>query len=105
MRHRSISAAARDLNMSYRRAWLLIDDLNRAFHEPAVATFPGRSQGGGAELTAFGARLVALYRAAERRCVATAEGPLEELLAVSNADYSAAEGPSRIRKKTGARDG
>lgn len=104
MRRRSISAAARDLNMSYRRAWLLIDDMNRAFHEPAVATFPGRSQGGGAELTAFGARLIAIYRAAERRCMATAEQPLEELISLSNAGYSA-EGSSRTQKKTGARDG
>lgn len=104
MQRRSISAAARDLNMSYRRAWLLIDDMNRAFSEPAVATFPGRSQGGGAELTAFGARLIAIYRGAERRCMKSAEGSLDELIAASNAAYSA-DGANRTQKKTGALDG
>ena len=65
---RSIAAAAaRDHEMSYRRAWLLVDDLNRAFAEPVVETFPGRSQGAGAALTTFGERLVALFRATERR--------------------------------------
>jgi len=61
----SISAAARDQGLSYRRAWLLIDDMNRAFREPVVDTYPGRSQGKGATLTAFGKRLIALYRDAE----------------------------------------
>jgi len=101
LRRRSISAAARDLNMSYRRAWLLIDDINRAFSEPAVATFPGRSQGVGAELTPFGARLIATYRAAERRCMQSIAGPLEELIAASDTSYDT-QATSRSQKKTGA---
>lgn len=104
LRRRSISAAARDLNMSYRRAWLLIDDINRAFSEPAVATFPGRSQGAGAELTPFGARLIALYREAERQCVQSAAGPIGELIAASNASYERQE-TSRSQKKTGVHGG
>lgn len=99
-RRRSISGAARDLDMSYRRAWLLIDDLNRAFSEPPVATFPGRSQGAGAELTPFGERLIAVYRAAERRCMKAAAGSLEELVEASAAGY-APEGITRSPKKTG----
>jgi molybdate transport system regulatory protein len=58
----SISAAGRSMNMSYRRAWLLIDELNRLFSHPVVATRLGGAAGGGAELTAFGKRLVRHYR-------------------------------------------
>jgi molybdate transport system regulatory protein len=58
----SISAAGRSMKMSYRRAWLLIDDLNRLFKHPVVATRLGGAAGGGAELTPFGKRLVRHYR-------------------------------------------
>lgn len=84
---RSISAAARDHAMSYRRAWLLIDDLNRAFAEPVVTTFPGRSQGTGAQLTPFGARLIELYRAVEGATAETGAAPIGEIVAASNKLY------------------
>jgi molybdate transport system regulatory protein len=58
----SISAAGRSMNMSYRRAWLLIDELNHLFRQPVVATRLGGATGGGAELTAFGKQLVRHYR-------------------------------------------
>jgi molybdate transport system regulatory protein len=58
----SIAAAGRAMDMSYRRAWLLVDALNRAFREPVVATKLGGSGGGGAELTRFGEELVGHYR-------------------------------------------
>lgn len=61
----SITQAGRNMGMSYRRAWLLIDDLNRLFCEPAVVTQMGGSGGGGASLTAFGQELVRRYRAIE----------------------------------------
>jgi len=54
----SISQAGRSLDMSYRRAWLLIDDMNRCFREPVVEAQPGGLQGGGAALTAFGEQLI-----------------------------------------------
>jgi len=61
----SISAAGRAMNMSYRRAWLLLDELNHTFQRPvAIAAHGGRS-GGGATLTAFGKRLVDGYRKME----------------------------------------
>lgn len=70
----SISAAARAMNMSYRRAWLLVDGLNRGFRQPAVATQHGGRRGGGARLTAFGEELIARYQrlqsAAERATAA-----------------------------------
>jgi len=58
----SLSAAARSVNMSYRRAWLLLHDVNESFAEPAVRLSVGGRAGGGAALTEFGTRLVAAYR-------------------------------------------
>ena len=58
----SIAAAGRAMSMSYRRAWLLIDALNRSFREPVVATKLGGNGGGGAALTPFGEELVTSYR-------------------------------------------
>lgn len=86
---RSIAAAARDHAMSYRRAWLLIDDMNRAYTEPVVTTYPGRSQGAGAELSAFGARLVELYRAAERDAAQGAAAALGAIASASRKRYEA----------------
>jgi molybdate transport system regulatory protein len=63
----SISAAAREMGMSYRRAWLLVEAANNAFIEPLVATATGGSGGGGAELTEFGRMVVDRYRKIEQR--------------------------------------
>jgi molybdate transport system regulatory protein len=62
----SLSQAARDLGMSYRRAWQLLDDLNHSFDEPAATASIGGAGGGGVELTAFGAALITAYRDVER---------------------------------------
>jgi len=75
----SISRAGRVLGMSYRRAWLLIDDMNRAFRAPVVATQPGGVRGGGAELTPFGRALIENYRAVEARATAAAKLHLRAL--------------------------
>ena len=61
----SIAAAGRDMGMSYRRAWLLIDSLNRMFDAPVVHASPGGANGGGAALSELGRELVAAYRAME----------------------------------------
>ncbi|MDA8232584.1 MAG: LysR family transcriptional regulator [Magnetospirillum sp.] len=61
-RHGSISGAARSLEMSYRRAWLLVDETNRAFRSPLVDASFGGSGGGGARLTDLGRQVVATYR-------------------------------------------
>jgi len=58
----SISAAARRMKMSYRRAWLLIDTMNRCFREPVVDAAKGGKGGGGAEITAFGLRVLKEFR-------------------------------------------
>ena len=61
----SISAAGRAMDMSYRRAWLLLDELNHMFQEPVATTSHGGRAGGGASLTPFGKRLVQGYRKME----------------------------------------
>jgi molybdate transport system regulatory protein len=61
----SISAAARATGMDYKRAWMLIDSLNRAFDKPVVERATGGPGGGGATLTPFGADLLARYRRLE----------------------------------------
>ncbi|MGC2199071.1 MAG: LysR family transcriptional regulator [Stellaceae bacterium] len=66
----SIAAAGRQMNMSYRRAWLLIDDLNQAFRQPVVASQVGGARGGGATLTNLGCAVVRHYRAAEAAALA-----------------------------------
>jgi molybdate transport system regulatory protein len=64
--HGSISAAGRALGMSYRRAWMLVEAMNKGFGQPVVEAQIGGKAGGGAKLSTFGADLVAHYRAIER---------------------------------------
>lgn len=61
----SLSQAARELGMSYRRAWLLLDDVNRMFTDPATTASVGGSGGGGAQLTDLGRAIVKAYREIE----------------------------------------
>ena len=75
----SISQAGRVLGMSYRRAWLLVDDMNRCFREPVVEAQPGGAQGGGATLTHFGADLIRNYRAIEAEAKAATQARLAQL--------------------------
>ncbi|MGO9672696.1 MAG: winged helix-turn-helix domain-containing protein [Methylocella sp.] len=77
-KERSIIGASRALGLSYRKCWLVVDALNRCFESSVVATFPGR-RAGGAEITQFGERLVALYRSIERHAAASSRKSLEEL--------------------------
>jgi molybdate transport system regulatory protein len=76
----SISDAARALKMSYRRAWLLVSSLNAAFDEPVTIAATGGKGGGGARVTAFGAGLIALYRALEREITHLGNQRLKEIL-------------------------
>lgn len=67
----SISAAARKLGMSYRRAWLLVDTMNASFKSPLVETLTGGAQGGGARVTELGHEVVRRYRAMEKKACAS----------------------------------
>src|SRR4249920_3710252 len=75
----SLSQAGREIGMSYRRAWLLLDSLNASFKQPVVATSIGGKSGGGAALTAFGESLIDVYRSLEREFNATAAKKLEAI--------------------------
>jgi molybdate transport system regulatory protein len=74
----SISAAGRALGLSYRRAWLMVDAMNRLFAEPLVQT--SRGGPGGAALTAEGRAVLALYRQLEQSLRVGAEGTATDLL-------------------------
>jgi molybdate transport system regulatory protein len=91
----SISQAGRSLGMSYRRAWLLVDDMNRCFREPVVTAQPGGSQGGGAALTAFGEKVIQKYRTIETEATAAAKPQLNDLQAALR---SSRRGASKARK-------
>jgi molybdate transport system regulatory protein len=78
--HRSISAAARAMNMSYRRAWLLVQELNDLFAEPVVEKWLGGPSRGGAALTSSGERLVASYEAVVQKSIEANRGVLNEIL-------------------------
>jgi molybdate transport system regulatory protein len=78
--------------MSYRRAWLLVDDMNHCFREPVVTAQPGGSQGGGAALTTFGEKLIEQYRSIETQAMAATQPQLHDL-------KSALRAPSRPPNK------
>jgi len=82
----SISGAGRDLGMSYRRAWMLVDTMNRCFKAPLVETHPGGGKNAGARVTPEGEKALAAYRALS----AQVEG------GIAGADYQALE--AAIRK-------
>ncbi|PZU08578.1 winged helix-turn-helix domain-containing protein [Sphingomonas sp.] len=74
-REHSISGAARAMDMSYRRAWLLVDEMNRCFVDPVVETLAGGGRERGARLTPAGRRAIDAYRALEAASAALAESP------------------------------
>ena len=71
--HGSISAAGRAMDMSYRRAWLLVDAMNRCWKQPLVETSPGSAHGSGARVSAFGESVLTHYRALQGRIDAAAD--------------------------------
>lgn len=77
--HGSISAAGRAMDMSYKRAWDLVDEINRICGQAAVASQTGGKRGGGAILTPFGLSLVQSYRDIERAATEAARKHLAAL--------------------------
>jgi molybdate transport system regulatory protein len=78
-RNGSIAAAGREFGMSYRRAWLLVDEMNRMFREPVVTTRGGGRNGGGAVLTEMGETVIRLYRLAEGKILKSAGKEIDSL--------------------------
>lgn len=72
-REGSISAAGRALGMSYRRIWLLVDEMNRCFVDPVVETRAGGGRDRGAHLTEAGRAALAAFRALEAQSAALAQ--------------------------------
>ena len=96
-KHGSISEAGRQMDMSYRRAWLLVDNLNRSFRVPVVASQAGGQHGGGASLTELGHAVVQHYRAVE--CAAQKAGSAHiEALSAALAERAAPPAGTASRK-------
>jgi molybdate transport system regulatory protein len=79
---RSLTAAAKTLGMSYRRAWLLLDTMNRCFREPVVQTSAGGAHGGGTRVTPLGREVIDRYRRAEAAAARAGGKDLEALAAL-----------------------
>ena len=88
--HGSIAAGGRALGMSYRRAWELVDEINKIFEQPVLVPKAGGKKGGGAALTPLGLALITRYRAIERAASAAASAQLDAL----NAELPATLHPS-----------
>ncbi|OJW46090.1 MAG: LysR family transcriptional regulator [Thiobacillus sp. 65-1059] len=75
----SIAAAGRTLGMSYKRAWHLVDTMNRCFTSPLVEASKGGAHGGGAQLTPLAGEVIALYRRLETRARKATEADMRAL--------------------------
>jgi molybdate transport system regulatory protein len=75
----SIAAAGRKMGMSYKRAWVLVEAMNKSFAAPLVEAAKGGSGGGGAKLTVLGIAVLSAYQALEQDCLSAAEAPLARL--------------------------
>jgi molybdate transport system regulatory protein len=93
----SISAAARVHKMSYRRAWLLVDEMNRCFELPVVITATGGKAGGGAALTDLGRKLAELYRQAEEAALRACAPQVASILERARLGEGRREAKSRPR--------
>lgn len=88
--HGSLSTAAASLGLSYRRAWLLLDSLNKTFNQPVTHSNAGGKNGGGSSITAFGRLLVKQYRALEDEIIQMGGRHLKEILPYVVGDPAAA---------------
>lgn len=94
----SLSQAARDIGMSYRRAWLLIDSMNTDFDAAVISATVGGSGGGGAQLTPFGKELITAYRKLESRLAPLTKDYMGRFAAHTVGRRSAAGSPPSRRK-------
>ena len=79
---RSLAAAAKSLGMSYRRAWLLVDELNQALCSPAVTATTGGARGGGSQLTETGRQVIELYRKIELQSAQACSEEIQQMVAL-----------------------
>lgn len=95
----SISAAARELHMSYRRAWLLVETMNNCFQAPLVETSTGGRSGGGAQLTGEGVKVLEGYKAMLQEFEQVAQQHLARLL--KNSPLVSAPKASKVPSESG----
>jgi molybdate transport system regulatory protein len=99
----SLSEAARRMGISYRRAWLLLDSINKSFDVPATLNSVGGPGGGGTEVTPFGVLLIERYREVEQKLNEVADGCLAEIRKrVTQAATSAPRVSISKKRRTGA---
>ena len=84
--HGSIRAAAASMDMSYRKAWLLIHEMQETFNGAVVTSAIGGTSGGGTKLTELGATLLKTYRRIENRATRAAESELDTLAGLVRAN-------------------
>lgn len=78
----SIAAAGRAMGMSYKRAWMLVEEMNAAFREPLVTSARGGAKGGGAIITPAGQEVLRHYRALEEITATAGAAPIAALAAM-----------------------
>lgn len=83
--HGSIAAAGRAMKMSYKRAWMLVEEMNNAFRDPLVESTRGGSHGGGARVTETGAQILAHYRNLEEQAAVMGAPEIEAIRALLKA--------------------
>jgi molybdate transport system regulatory protein len=101
----SLSQAARILKMSYRRAWLLLEDLNRTLGQPVTTANVGGAGGGGAHITPFGRQVVTAFREIERAATGAAGQQLAWLMQSRPATHGAPVAPRRAVTRSLTRTG
>lgn len=75
----SLSKAAKSLNMSYKKAWNLLDTINKSSQKPVVVTTIGGKNGGGAQITAYGKSLITAFETINKNCWAFLDQQLQQL--------------------------
>jgi molybdate transport system regulatory protein len=76
----SLSKAAKEMGMSYRKAWSMVEDMNQRGQEPYVELHKGGTQGGGAELTSRGKKVLTVFQQMNAQIQATLEQHTQEML-------------------------
>jgi molybdate transport system regulatory protein len=99
----SLSQAARELGMSYRRGWQLLASLNQSFKEPLVETAVGGSGGGGSTLTPLGESMIRAYRTFEKEANRRAERQFRRFVSALNTGRSASPKTSMSRSRSPAK--
>ncbi len=94
----SISQAAKQLSMSYRRAWLLVNTMNQCFSQPLVTTQTGGTHGGGAQVSETGLQVLALFRSMEHAALTAIKNQQSQLAALMRQNDDTAEhAPNTVR--------